>query len=191
MGANLKLIRHSLALMALVLALCAPSEALAEESDSLSEPMRGSLSVGYNVVEDANSYAIEVDFTFVHVFAGVGFFMIDNGNLPSGLKDSPPPSGVSTVDVGRFNDNETGGYIKCGGVLSGLRLFGMIGASDVTSKYVVKSTLSDFHYVTEEETGNFTMLYGAGIGYLLFNRVLLQYQYDNRRENLIMVGLSF
>jgi hypothetical protein len=153
--------------------------------------MRGSLSVGYNRVEDSNSYTIEVNFTFKHVFAGTGFFLIDNGNLPSGLKDYPPPPSATTVDVGKFNDNETGGYIKCGGVISKLRIFGMIGASDVTSKYVVKSTLSDIHYVTEEETGDFTMLYGGGIGYLLFNRMLVQYQYDNRRKNLIMVGVSF
>jgi|GEM_PF-4437395 len=124
-------------------------------------------------------------------FAGVGFFLIDNGNLPSGLKDSPPPSGVNTVDVGKFNDDETGGYLKFGGVLSGFRVFGMVGASDVTSKYVVKPTLSDIHYVTEKETGDFTMLYGGGIGYLIFNRVLVQYQYDNRRKSLIMVGISF
>jgi hypothetical protein len=175
----------------LVLTLCAPSVAWSEESESGSDPMRGSLSLGYNRVEEANSYAIEIDFAFTHIFTSVGFFVIDNGNLPSGLRDSPPPSGVSTVDVGRFNDNETGGYLKFGGVLSGLRVFGMIGASDVTSKYVVKSTLSDIHYVTEEETGDFAMLYGAGIGYLLFNRLLVQYQYDTRRKNLIMVGLSF
>lgn len=184
-------VREFLTAVILALTLCAPSEALSEESDSGFDTMRGSLSLGYNRVEDANSYAFEVDFTVKHVFAGVGFFLIDNGNLPDGLEESPPPSSVNTVDVGKFNDNETGAYLKCGGVLSGLRVFGMIGASDVTSKYVVKSTQSDIHYVTEEETGDFTMLYGGGIGYLIFNKVLVQYQYDNRRKNLIMVGLSF
>jgi hypothetical protein len=153
--------------------------------------MRGSLLLGYNRVEGTNSYTIEVDFTVKHVLFGTGFFLIDNGNLPDGLVDSPPPSGVSTVDVGKFRDNETGAYLKVGGVFSGLRVFGMIGASDVTNKYVVKSTLSDIHYVAEEETGDFSMLYGGGIGYLIFNKVLVQYQYDNRRKNLIMVGLSF
>jgi hypothetical protein len=153
--------------------------------------MRGALSLGYNRVEDANSYTFEVDFTLKRVFFGVGGFLIGTGNLPAGVVDSPPPSGVNTVDVGRFRDNETGAYLKIGGVFSGLRVFGMLGASDVDTKYVVKSTLSGFHYVTEEEPGVVYMLYGGGVGYLMFDRVLVQYQYDNRRKNLIMVGISF
>jgi hypothetical protein len=182
------------AVVVLALIICAPSEALSEESDSGSNTMRGSLSFGYNRVDDANSYTIEVDFTNFgsrHVLFGIGFFWIDNGNLPGGLRDNPPESGVNTIDVGKFRDNETGAYIKLGGVYSGLRAFGMLGGSDVTTKYVVKSTLSNIHYVTEEEKGDFHFLYGGGVGYLIFDRVLVQYQYDNRRKDLFIVGLSF
>ena len=184
----------SFAVVVLALTLCAPSEALSGESDSRANTMTGALSFGFNRVDDANSYTIEVDFTnFVsrHVLFGIGVFWIDSGNLPSGLRDNPPEPGVNTIDVGKFRDNETGGYLKLGGVYSGLRAFGMLGASDVTTKYVVKSTLSDIHYVTEEEKGDFRMLYGGGIGYLLFDRVLVQYQHDNRRKDLFIVGLSF
>ena len=187
-------IKVFLTAVVLALTLCAPSETLSEESDFGSDDMSGSISLGYNRVEDANSYTFEVDFVAFatgRVSFGVGFFLIDNGNLPSGLRDYPPPSGVNTVDVDRFNDNETGGYLRLGRVFSGFRIFGMLGASDVDKKYVVKSTLSDIHYVTEVETGDVHMLYGAGIGYLMFNKVLVQYQYDNIRKSLIMVGLSF
>jgi hypothetical protein len=183
--------RGFLTAVILALALCAPSVALSEESHSGSADMRGSLSFGYNKVDDANSYTLEVNFTFKHVFAGVGGFWIDNGNLPGNLRDEPPPSGVSTVYVGKFNDNETGAYLKLGGVYSGFRVFGMIGGSDVTTKYVVKSTMSGINYVAEEETGDFHILYGGGVGYLMFDRVLVQYQYDNRRKSLFMVGVSF
>ena len=192
-GGNMA-IKGFLTAVVLALTLCAPSEALSEESDSGSDTMSGSISLGYNRVEQANSYTFEVDFANFateHVSFGVGFFLIDNGNLPSGLRDYPPPTGVNTVDVGGFNDNETGGYLRLGGVFSGFRIFGMLGASDVDKKYVVKSTLSDIHYVTEVETGDVHMLYGAGIGYLMFNKVLVQYQYDNIRKSLVMVGLSF
>ncbi len=175
----------------LALTLCAPSVALSEGSDPDSSTMSGSVSLGYNKVEDANSYTLEVDFAAEHVFYGMGFFLIDNGNLPDRLRDSPPPAGVNTVDVGRFRDNEKGAYLKYGGVLSGFRAFGMLGASEIKEKYVVKSTLSGTHYVTEEDDGHYYLLYGGGIGYLIFNKVLVQYQYDNRRKNLIMVGLSF
>ncbi len=175
----------------LALTLCAPSVALSEVSDLESDNMSGSVSLGYNRVDGANSFTIEADIAAEHVFYGVGLFMIDSGNLPDRLVDSPPPAGVNTVDVGRFNDDEKGAYLKVGGILSGFRAFGMLGASEVKKKYVVKSTLSGTHYVTEEDSGDYYLLYGGGIGYLIFNKVLVQYQYDNRRRNLIMVGLSF
>ena len=175
----------------LALTLCAPSVALSEVSDPGSDIGRAAVSLGYNRVEDANSFTLEVDATHDHVFYGVGMFLIDNGNMPDRLRDSPPPAGVNTVDVGRFRDNETGAYLKMGGILSGFRAFGMLGASEIKEKYVVKSTLSGTHYVTEEDAGHYYLLYGGGIGYLIFNKVLVQYQYDNRRKNLIMVGLSF
>jgi hypothetical protein len=183
--------RRFLTAVVLALILCAPSEALSEESDSGSDSMRGSLSLGFNKVEDANSFTFELDFTFEHLLIGGGAFWIDNGNLPSGLVDSPPNPGVNTIDVGKFRDNETGAYLKVGGVLSGLRAFGILGASSVANKYIVKSTQSDIHYITEEETGDYKFIYGGGIGYLLFDRLLLQYQYDNRRKDLILVGISF
>jgi hypothetical protein len=184
-------IRSFLNTMLLTLTLCIPSVALSEEVGSGADKMKGSVSFGYNKVEDANSYTLEIDFMNEPVFFGMGMFLIGNGNLPSGLVDNPPPAGVNTVDVGAFDDNETGAYLKVGATKSGFRVFGMLGGSSVDTKYVVKSTLSGRHYVIEEETGDIFGLYGAGIGYLLFKKVLVQYQYDNRRKNLIMVGIAF
>ncbi|MFC1769879.1 hypothetical protein ACFLZI_02330 [Nitrospirota bacterium] len=168
------------------LTLCAPSVALSREGDESI-----SASFGYNRVEGANSYTLELDFTTGQFFYGGGLFIIDNGNLPGNLRDNPPSPGVNTIDVGKFNSNESGAYLKGGIVRSGFRAFVMLGFSAVNDKYVVKSTLSDIHYVTEEETGNGYGLYGGGIGYLIADKVLLQYQHDNRRKNLFLVGLSF
>jgi hypothetical protein len=184
-------VKRFLTVVVLALTLCAPSEALSEEIDSRSDTKKVAISLGYTEVEDANSFTLEVDVTLGHALYGGGLFLIDNGNLPGRLRDYPPPSGVNTVDVGGFRDNETGAYFKYGRVFSGFRVFGMLGLSDVTTKYVVKSTLSDIHYVTEEETDDYYILYGGGIGYLIADKVLLQYQYDNRRKSLIMVGISF
>ena len=175
----------------LALTLFAPAVALSEENDSGSGNNSGAILLGYNRVEDANCYSLELDFKFGSALWGLGLFMIDNGNMPSIYFDYPPPNAALIINRSVFNANETGGYVKYGRVYSQFRVFGMFGGTSVTRKYVVQTSPFNYNYVVEEKFNYGHWVYGGGIGYLLFDKVLVQYQYDNRRKDLIMVGISF